>query len=173
MPAKVTLKLDKRFQKRLVVLVKGYTAEVGVLENKPHYLPARKTGPAGGTKSNLKNLAGGPARKIGRRAAGTIAEVSEKLRKHTGINFYTKPFSLPRNKDILRFANEYVKTLLRPGSNKRRVENLLQAIVRNPILRGDYGRNRPVTARAKGFNRFMIDTGQLFNNIKARVTRRV
>jgi hypothetical protein len=50
--------------------------------------------------------------------------------------------------------------------------NAIQAIVRNPILRGDYGRNNLFTQKVKGFNRLMIDTGQFFNNIKARVFKR-
>jgi hypothetical protein len=56
-------------------------------------------------------------------------------------------------------------------SEMKRVQNLLQAVIRNPILRGDYGRNAMSTARNKGFNRLFIDTGQFFRAIKAKVTR--
>jgi hypothetical protein len=48
-------------------------------------------------------------------------------------------------------------------------ETCLQAIVRNPILKGEYGRNSRLTQKIKGFNRYMIDTAQLFKNIKADV----
>jgi hypothetical protein len=48
----------------------------------------------------------------------------------------------------------------------------LQAIVRNPILRGDYGKNKKETIKRKGFDRYMIDTGQFFNSIIARVTKK-
>jgi hypothetical protein len=52
------------------------------------------------------------------------------------------------------------------------MENLAQAIIRNPILRGDYGSNSALTRKIKGFDRFMFDTGQLFQSIKAKVLKR-
>ena len=50
-----------------------------------------------------------------------------------------------------------------------RAENLLQAIVRNPMLRGDYGPNLQRRRRKRrGSDRAMIgDTAQLFKAIKA------
>lgn len=193
MPATVSMKIDKRFQKHLRVIFARHAADVGVLEDKPYRLPltmqqARKNAyrsvlrekeKTGVTykqntfKAKYKNFLGGLARKTGRRTDGTIAQVSKSLRRNTGINIFIKPFSLPKNRDILVFARRYVESIMRPARPKKRVENLLQAIVRNPILRGDYGRNSRATAKAKGFNRFMIDTGQLFQNIKARLSRRV
>ncbi len=52
---------------------------------------------------------------------------------------------------------------------RKRCENLLQAIVRNPILRGEYGKQGRSTTRTKGFYSPMIDTAQLFKSIKASV----
>jgi hypothetical protein len=54
----------------------------------------------------------------------------------------------------------------------KRVENLVQAIVRNPILRQDYGTNEARTADAKGFDRHLIDTSQMFRALKARARKR-
>lgn len=187
--AGVTLKLDGRFKKQLKAAFSGHVAEVGILADKPHRNPltlkqvrkrvdnkAKKL-PAHATfdlfeKTRYKSFAGGIARKTGSGTNGTLSSVSEDLRKNTGINFYTRPFKLKTNREIVRFANYFIGLMLnREGISVKRVENLLQAIVRNPILRGDYGKNSKATANAKGFNRFMIDTGQLFQGIRARIMR--
>lgn len=152
-------KLDGKFRKQAKGMYEKYEFYVGVLSDKPHKLPAQ----------GIKSYAGGPARKTSSKSSGMmISEVSEDLRKKTGINFYTKPFSSKKNKDILNFTKSFFE-LCAGRTSQKRVENLLQAIVRNPILRGDYGRNTSVTAKIKGFNRFMIDTAQLFKAITAKV----
>ena len=156
------IKLDGRFRKQAKGQFEKYEFQVGILQDGIHKqaLPPTK---------GLKSYAGGPARKVSGKSSGmTISEVSESLRKNTGINFYTKPFSSKRNKDILNFVKAFFD-LCAGRSQRKRAENLAQAIVRNPILRGDYGRNSKATAKAKGFNRFMIDTAQLFRGITAKV----
>lgn len=161
--AGVEIKLDGRFFKQAKGVFEKYTFDVGVLEDKAHKV-ARK---------QLKVFAGGPARRTGARPSGlTIGQVSERVRKHTGINIYQAPFASKKNADILKFTKSFFELCAGRGQ-KKRCENLLQAIVRNPILRGDYGRNSKLTAKIKGFNRLLIDTGQLFQAIKARVNRRV
>jgi hypothetical protein len=165
MAATFKAKLDGRFLKQARGRIERFYFEVGVLENKAHKVAASQ-------KKGLKNLAGGPARKIGRKKSGlTIAEVSERLRKETGINFYVKPWKSKANADILKFIHSFMRMITQGGKlkEKKRLENTLQAVVRNPITRGDYGSNSPVTQKIKGFNRLMIDTGQLFRAIKARV----
>ncbi len=161
----VNIKLDGRFAKQAKGVFEKYDFQVGVLQDKSHKLAEPKS-------KGLKSYAGGLARKISSRSSGmTISEVSEDLRKRTGINFYTRPFSSKKNKDILNFVKSFFD-LSMGRTEKRRTENLLQAIVRNPILRGDYGRNTAATAKTKGFNRFMIDTAQLFKAITSKVTVR-
>jgi hypothetical protein len=163
--ASVSIKLDRRFYKVARGVFEKYNFDVGVLEDKAHYLPAKG--------KQLKRVAGGPARRQSRTPSGmTVADVSESLRKNLGINFYRAPFRSKANRDILKFTKAFFR-LCAGRSEKRRCENLLQAIVRNPIVRGDYGNNSPVTRKIKGFDRLMIDTGQLFKAIKAVVTRRV
>lgn len=159
------IRVDGRFQKHLRLVIGRYTGEVGILQDKPH---------KNAVSGSIKSFAGGPARRTGRKASDTLSGVSKSIRAQTGINIYTAPFRNKKNREILRFAQEFLKRLIRPGQvSQRRVENLLQAIVRNPILRGDYGRNTRTTAKRKGFNRFMIDTAQFFKGIRARVVRRV
>lgn len=161
MPATVILKLDRRFRKQAKGVFEKYSFDVGILEDGPHKAALDKS-------QGLKSYAGGPARKTSRQATSTLSQVSERLRKSTGINFYTKPFKSKKNKDILRFVDSFMKVCL-GRSQPKRAENLLQAIIRNPILRGDYGRNSKATAQIKGFNRFMIDTAQVFKAIRAKV----
>jgi hypothetical protein len=57
------------------------------------------------------------------------------------------------------------------GGGRQRVLNLLQAIVRNPILKHQYGPNTSATADAKGFDRHLFDTGKMFKSIKAIITK--
>lgn len=160
----MNIKLDRRFTKQAKGVFEKYQFQVGVLEDGPHKqaLPKEK---------GLKNFAGGPARKTGFKSFQNISEVSEALRKRTGINFYTEPFNSKKNRDILEFTKSFFD-LCAGRTQARRAENLLQAIVRNPILRGDYGKNTRQTAKLKGFNRLMIDTAQLFKAITAKVSVR-
>jgi hypothetical protein len=156
------IKLDKRFRRQAKGVYEKYEFQVGVISDSAYKLPL----PA---SKGLKSFAGGPARKISSKPSGLmISEVSEALRKNTGINFYTKPFTSGKNKDILDFVKSFFD-LCAGRTQAKQTENLLQAIVRNPILRGDYGRNSKITAKIKGFNRFMIDTSQLFQAITAKV----
>lgn len=151
-----------------------YQFEVGVLVDKPHYLPKRGV-PGLGGQEIIKTYAGGPAREQTRKPSGlSIAQVSESLRKTLGFNYLTEPFKSSKNKDILKFTETFFN-LVFGRSKQKRAENLLQAIVRNPMLRGDYGSNSALTQAIKGFDRKTIDTGQLFKNITARckVGRRV
>lgn len=160
------IKLDRRFKKRVQGMFGKYDFQVGVLNDKPHYKPKRGV-PGLKGQEIIKTFAGGPAREQTRTPSGkSVSEVSASLRERLGFNYLTEPFR-SRNKsqaDILRFSNEFFK-LVFGRSQKRRAETLLQAIVRNPMLRGDYGSNSPLTQRIKGFDRKTIDTAQLFKSI--------
>lgn len=158
------IKFRKGFADRLNARFGQYDLQVGVLSDGPH-LEAR------GRPAALGTYAGGPVRKKSREPSGvTIAEVSAANRERLGINFLTYPFKL-KTSEIIKFTEGFFK-LAFGRSEPRRLENLLQAIVRNPILRGEYGGNGPTTKRRKGFDRGMIDTAQLFKAIKASVSKR-
>lgn len=164
MAVKLELRLDRRFQKKLKGEIGGHEFEVGILKNASHRRPVNG--------SRVTGLSG-VLRSMGRPSNVTIADISNFMRRK--VNFYREPFRNRNSRDLIRFANSFVKFALANGgisANRRRLENLLQAIVRNPILRGDYGSNTPGQVRRKGFNRFLIDTGQLFKAIKARVRRK-
>lgn len=164
------LKLGKNFAEKVQARYNRFNMEVGVLEDAPHKLPKERPPGAENFNANLTTYAGGPVRKKSSQAGPlTIAQVSEANRARTGKNYLTEPFK-KHDAEIVKFSEAFFKMASGKGeSMRKRVENLLQAIVRNPILRGEYGRQAKSTTREKGFYRPMIDTGQLFKAIRARV----
>jgi hypothetical protein len=167
------LRLSKGFAERVQARYDRFRMEVGILEDKPHREARERQPGAEGFRENLSSYAGGPVRKTSRGSGGlTIAAVSAANRERLGFNYLTEPFK-NRNSDIIKFSQAFFKMAAgRSGSMRRRVENLLQAIVRNPILRGEYGRQARSTTKAKGFYRPMIDTAQLFKAIRSKVSTR-
>lgn len=162
--------LDKRFRDRLRGRFGKYDFRVGVLVDTPHRLAKRGERGKKGTDV-LGTYAGGPVRKKSSIESGlTVAQVSKANRKRLGFNYLSKPFG-KKSSDIVKFTREFFR-LAFGRTEKRRAVNLLQAIVRNPILRGDYGPNSKLTKTIKGFDRAMIDTAQLFKSIKAQCTIR-
>jgi hypothetical protein len=161
MPAKVELKLDKRFYKMARGVYEKYNFDVGILKESVH------KDPLSAKKYGLKNFNGGPARRTGQTPGLLMSQVSEELRAKVG-NFYTAPFKSKANRDIRKLLKNFFD-LVQGRTQKKRLENTLQAVIRNPILRGDYGSNSELTKKIKTFDRFMIDTGQFFNAIVAKV----
>lgn len=164
MPADIKLSLDQRFAKKAKGIYEKYNFDVGILQDSIH----KNAKPA---SQGLKVFNGGPARRTGATPGPLMSEVSEKLRAKVG-NFYTKPFGIgaTANRDIQRLLKNFFD-LVQGRTQAKRLENTLQAVVRNPILRGDYGANKALTVKIKGFNRLMIDTGQFFKAITAKVRR--
>ncbi len=149
-----------------------YSFQVGILQDGPHYAPAErfKSGKRKGQAPPLKTFAGGPARRQSRVVDGTLSSVSQDFRKFLGFNYLTKPFE-KRTPEYSNWIASFFSMALGSGKlrNKKRCENFLQAIVRNPILGGKYGRNRRATIKKKGFDRKGIDTAQFFKAIRAKV----
>lgn len=163
------LKLDSKFKQQIRGEFEKYDFEVGILDDGPHK-DAKRGAPGQGGRDVITSYAGGPVRKKSSKSSMSIAEVSAANSARLGFNYLTKPFE-HTSSDILKFAKTFFD-LVFGKSQKRRAENLLQAVVRNPILRGEYGPQAPLTTAIKGFNRPMIDTAQLFKAIKARCTVR-
>lgn len=165
------LSLGDKWTTKLKRQVEGYELEVGVLEDKPHKNPVetkRFEDPL------LGSYAGGPVRrKTGTVGELTTAEILVQNMQRMNINILLRPFQ-ENNSDILKFTSYFLKYIIGGlGGNQKRVENLAQAIVRNPILKQEYGPNSSQAADAKGFDRHLFDTGQMFQAIKARVKKRV
>lgn len=163
----MNIELSKSFQKKLKKQVERYQFQVGVLEDKPHRDPVE-------TKlyetPKLGTYAGGPVRKATRKTSGkSNGEILVDNMERLGINILWAPFE-DESSDINKFMKAFFNTIANRGSIKR-VENLLQAVVRNPILKQAYGSNKNSTADVKGFDRHLIDTGQTFQSIKAKAKR--
>lgn len=156
-------KLDGKFKKELKGKVNAYAFEVGILKDKAHKWPLSYK------LHGLKTFLNGVARKSSRVNSYSMnSDISQRFRKKH--NYLKAPFKNRKNADIVNFLKVFFDTI-KGRSQGKRLRNLLQAIVRNPILRGDYGRNKAKTIKRKGFDRYMIDTGQFFNSIIARVSK--
>lgn len=163
LPGRGDIFLDRSIAEVLTAKFRPYSFQVGILKNGPHYAAARG--------KPLKSYAGGPARRQTRKPDGTLASVSKDVREHLRFNYLTRPFQTA-TQERTKFVYAFFNLVFKDGGiaiSKKRCENLLQAIVRNPILSGKYGRNRRQWARVKGFNRKLIDTAQFFKAITAKV----
>lgn len=164
-----SIRLDKPLDVTLKGYVDPYSFQVGVLKDGPHKLAGNKARSYAGLRvMNTLNRDGKNGQK-----PSTLNEVAHSARVRTGINFLVKPFK-NKNDDAVKMMGAIVKLMF--GDNKsamiKRVENLVQAVVRNPILRADYGRNRfPRWNKELGGKRKpkLIATSQLFRAITAAV----
>lgn len=153
------IKGAKQITKKIAKEIGNYNFEVGILQNAPKKLPKK-----GATKS----FAGLQIAGVGKSSPRvSLAEVAE----YTDNNFgwLKKPFAKTENKDVLKVVNEIASQIFGKKSlDNKRLENAVQAVIRNPILRGDYGSNAPRTIKQKGFDKLGIWTGQMFKATKAK-----
>tara|TARA_R110000787_G_scaffold130064_4_gene241994 strand:- start:1428 stop:1895 length:468 start_codon:yes stop_codon:yes gene_type:complete len=154
------MKIDSDISKIISKKIGSYNFEVGILENKNKKIADHKGSAnyAGMEVSATK----GTSNKL------TVADVA----KYTDDRFdwLARSFTRPNNSDVKRVVEELANQVFEKGSkSKKRLENAVQAVVRNPILRGDYGKNKSSTIKSKGFDKLGIDTAQLFKSIKAKV----
>lgn len=150
-----TTNLSKKVSKQ----IGNYTFEVGILSDAPKKMPK---------KNAKKSFAGLTIAATG--AASQKVSLAE-VAKYTDNRFkwLRKPFKIANNKEVLQVVQELSAQVFGKRSiNNKRLENAVQAVIRNPILRGDYGRNAPATIKQKGFDKLGIWTGQMFKAIKAR-----
>lgn len=152
----------KNLSKKLSYKLAQYEVEVGLLSN------AKRKKPVFG---QFKSYAGKLLLREGKVSEGaTNAEVAEYLDNR--YKWLRKPFLLASNKEIVDVVNFIVQTMNGKG-DKQRILNGMQAVVRNPILRGEYGRNERKWAKKKGFDDALLMTGQFFKAIKARFKNNV
>lgn len=143
--------------KKLAFKLDKYQVEVGLLSDKVRKKP--KFG-------KFKNYAGKTLLQEGGISKGAkIVELAEILDKK--YKWLRKPFLLKNNKEVVLVLNDIVKDM--NGQDlKQRILNGFQAVVRNPILRGEYGFHSSKWAKKKGFNQLLMMTGQFFKAIQAR-----
>lgn len=159
------IELSKGLQKRIRGVFEKYEFEVGVLTDRPHFQAEQAELYK---EPDLKTFAGGQARKISKvRSELTIGEIFVENMKRLNIDLLREPFK-KKDAEINKLIREFFRFAF-GKSEAKRLENTLQAVVRNPILRQDYGNNKASTADAKGFDRHLIDTAQMFRAITAKV----
>lgn len=152
----------KNLSKKITYKVGKYQVQVGILTD------ARRKKPLFG---KFKNYAGKRLLREGGVSNGaTMAEVAKYMDKK--FKWLRKPWLKESNKEVVTVIDDIVKCMNGKG-DKQRILNGCQAVVRNPILRGEYGKIKAVTARRKGFDDALLMTGQLFKNIKARFKNNV
>src|SRR5690606_13663561 len=122
----VKAEMPKDWTKRLASRIEGISFEVGILENKVH-LEAKHR--------KLSNYAGGPIRMKSRQSSDkTIGEVFVDNMERMNVDLLREPFQ-KQSADIIKFTKEFFRYVCKSqGANERRINHLLQAIVRNPIL---------------------------------------
>lgn len=146
----------KNLLRKLAYKLDKYEVEVGILENSKRRKPIF---------GKFKSYAGKKLLREGKVSDVSMVEVAEQLDKK--FKWLRNPFLSVNNKEIVAVLNDIVKDMNGKGQPQR-ILNGFQAVVRNPILRGDYGRNSTRWAREKGFSQLLMLTGQFFRNIKAR-----
>lgn len=156
------MSLSPKFKSTVKGRYEKYQFEVGTFTNAAH-----RNAKSGSKRSFL----GGPARQVSGKSSGdTIKQVSKKLQAYLGFNYLVKPF-LVKTRELDKFMNEFF-LLITGVSSVRKVEKLLLNVVRKPILLRKYGPNTESAREAKGFDRLMIDTGQVVRSIQAKIKRR-
>jgi hypothetical protein len=163
------IQFDRRMAKRIASRYERYEFEAGILEDKPYREPEEH---GLFEEPQLGNYAGGPVRKATRTQSDkSIGDIFVDNMRRINTNLLWEPFKSKGNQDLRKFSRAFFQFAFGRASENQ-VKNLLQAIIRNPILKGAYGTNKPGTADAKGFDRHLIDTAQTFKAIRARVKTR-
>lgn len=101
----------------------------------------------------------------GRNKNISLRKLGQILNKKYGL--FSDVLRNPNNRDLVAVAQLFAipnKSL----RDEKRLQNACIALIKNPILRRDYGRNSPYWTNKKGFDHLGIATGTFFKNIKAR-----
>lgn len=159
---KIEIKLPDNLLEKEIDEFESQRVQVGVLDKaKMASIPRSR-------KKGLSRIKGTsyPRRKIHKKSKIlTVTKLAEYMDEYYG--FISDAPLVPSNTDLIKVTNELIK-IFNGDLDPRRVENAAIAIIRNPIIRMDYGRNAASTEKEKGFNRPLVDSATLFNNITAK-----
>ena len=149
----------KNISKKIAKKIGNYNFEVGILNDTP-----KKMAKKGVTKTYAGMQIAADGRASNKVSLAQVAKYTDNRFK-----WLKKPFKLKNNKEVLAVVQEIAAQAFgKKSANNKRLENAVQAVIRNPILRGDYGKNAPATVKQKGFNKLGIWTAQMFKAIKAK-----
>lgn len=118
-------------------------------------------------KKELKSLGKGVSRKVGSNTNQSTADILEIL--DNKYKMLAKPLESNTSEyeefvnATIEYANEKTST------NKNKVKNSLKAVIIKPIFKSVYGLNTQDTAKRKGFNKLLVDTGQTIKAIEVRI----
>lgn len=101
----------------------------------------------------------------------TLRDVARNVRRSSGINFFRRPFETTKSSEYKKFIKEFIRAAAKRRSMSR-AQKLLLDVVRAPILKKKYGRNRRITRDVKGFDRRFIDTGQMVLGLDSEIKKR-
>lgn len=161
------LKLDKRFKNNIKGVFEKYEFEVGIL-NDAKYRKAKRGERGQKGQDVLTTFAGTKVRQATmKRTSTSMTEISREMRRE--YDYLQKPFK-KMSTEMRRLIKDFFEFSF-GRTEAKRLENTLQAIVRNPILKRKYGSNSELTQKIKGFDHPMIDTAQFFKAIEAKVKR--
>lgn len=98
-----------------------------------------------------------------------LVDVMAYLNRQRGI--LDKALEQAGQKDIEEIADLFVRLVLESKGDAlliQKLENVCKAIIRNPIIRKEYGPNAESTAAKKEFDHYGVNTGTLMKNIEAK-----
>lgn len=95
----------------------------------------------------------------------SLRKLASKLEKKRGI--FSSVLSNTNNKELVSLV-QFFAIINKTEKQIRQLEKACKALVRNPILLGDYNPNSKSWTKKKGFNHYGIATGTFLKNIDAR-----
>ncbi len=173
-----TLDIDLDFTdlEKQVEEFNSHHIRIGVLDK-------NKTARIADREKPLKSFQGKQASRVKTGKAGRTELKLSKLAEYMDARYgvFSKAESNFQNQDVVRVTNQLLALFNaeNPSSEMiRRIENAARALVRNPIMRKDFGSNAMATIKGgvgynghnvqgKGFDWPMVDTGTFFNSIRA------
>lgn len=156
---KVEVKLKGDFMKDEVDKFEAQRVTVGILDKSKNAAIAKPK------SAGLKTVGGAPASYIKKRDKSfPLWQLADFLDYNYG--FISNAAKNPENTDLLRVMDE-LKKIFDGNVNPKRIENGAIALVRNQILRRDFGSNADSTVKQKGFDMPLMRTGAMFSSIKA------
>lgn len=164
----IEINLGEDFLEANVKAFESQRVRVGVLD---HFQMSAI--PADVESGGLKNLrgTGEKARKIRTRSKTlSLRQLAVYLDAQYGV--FSDAVNNANNLDLNKVTQEMIKAFSGGQVEKRRIENAAIAMIRNPIMRKDFGSNMRATSRVKTFDWPMIDTGTFFLSIQADYSRR-
>lgn len=175
-------KLDNRFKARFTARFEQYEFQAGVMPSdgeKKHYEAKSitlKSGKRKKRKSAFTTVDGMTARKRRGYLFGnepTIKQIYQFACRYVRSDIVKDPFLSPNSGPMRKLSKALSKFFQadRPMAQRRKVEDAMLNVIRDPIKKKNYRPNSRAWAKVKGFNRALFDTGQLYRSFKAKVSR--